>query len=211
MNKKYWEERYKKNGHAKTVGDSRWNAEQYQQQNDEIKLNIKQAMAEELFSGEFAGKNVADYGCGSSRFTEFIIENFLPAIYYGYDIVDEVIEYDQMIERAKPHHHCQVLFRPIDVMVVETDFSMIFCAFVLQHIVEDSDLLFTLKNWRVMLEHDGMALVITNVFKAKSNEYIHFRSVQEYEAAFDAIGFKHELKWVKKIGGEDHACFILKI
>lgn len=137
-------------------------------------------------------KKMLDFGCGDGGSFEFL--NEIGEGYIGFDTSKVAIQ------QAKEKYPLGLF---INVPAKGRNFDLIYCGFVLQHILDDDELLERLKEFRVMLGRGGELLVIDNISRKDNLGYMIFRSEVEHETLFEMACFEVAESKIVKIDNED--------
>ena len=133
-----------------------------------------------------------EIGCGTGRLTEYVAR-FARAV-YGIDIVEEFIA----ACNGNPHKaentfyiHASEIGKLSGVQV-----SKLYVVWVLMYLIDEQELIATLKTYREALPHLKSATLIEQVTSATQLVYKDgrvdccYRTIDEYERIFEAAGFK---------------------
>lgn len=213
-NKKYWISRYSEMKGFNVVGHRSWSYEQYIEETKKFFKYIEKHIPfdkDECKSNNLS--SVLDFGCGIGRCIPFLSKFF--NIYFGVDIVEEIIIRNRKKFKNKNDYNCQLTFetiRPDGVIPVNTTFDLIFSNVVLQHVVDDNLLRFYVQQFRTLCKNNGKIMIIENIDQKPKkyvdvSKYIKFRSFNDYRSLFNPY---FDLKLVDKFisSKEEHAVMI---
>jgi len=135
--------------------------------------------------------SILDFGCGVGRNYKFL--QSISKSYFGIDISDEML---------KKHEGKVVLYDGKDLPFPENHFDLIFCFWVLQHIIDDKDLIKTISEFYRCLANDGIVIICersskTKAEKNKSSQYINRRPPKQYIKLFSDASF--HLKSIQRL------------
>jgi SAM-dependent methyltransferase len=185
----YWDDRYVKTLLNGSTGMMRADG------NDNADLGIFECIKYMTDGKDY--DSILDYGCGLGNKVEFL-ESLGALRIYGYDISDVAI--NQASIRYPSHRFANTLeFFP--------DVDMAYCHFVLQHIMDDSDLVKVLSDLRLRACE---MIVIDNISDKPDLGYIRFRSDDRHEDLFRVTGWEDVANAVTKIGDETVKIWLLR-
>lgn len=177
-NKLYWDKRAKKYGHTG------WAAEEIYAFDQKIRINvIKSFMEKQNFLKD--GK-ILDYGGGDGTFAQALAP--LCNEYYYYDLSEEVTKLAK--KRLSDYTNIKYLYNLKEIKTCEK-FNFIIAITVFQHILDDKDLVDTLSLLNSKLTDNGKLLILEDTFEKqdRQNEYIHYRTINEFEDLIKESGF----------------------
>jgi trans-aconitate methyltransferase len=129
-------------------------------------------------------QRVTDFGCGSGKCTDFLIEQFHPTTYIGYDFIEDAVNY-----ASKKHEQTEgAVFIYYEGEIFETD--ILWTSFVLQHI-KTAQLNKLLKLFCNKLSENGIFYAVECTQELKNTDTIYFRSTLKYQDMFIDAGFKN--------------------
>lgn len=138
-----------------------------------------------------SGNSCLDYGCGEGSFYKFLSNLYIN--YTGFDISNVAIN----LAMNSYGNNFTNEFND------KKRYDLVFCCFVLQHIISDDELLEKLKQFRLMLNRNGSLFVIDNISHKDNLGYMIFRSEGEHEALFEMACFEMIESKKIKIDNED--------
>lgn len=172
----YWQGRADKYGHTGWSDHSTY----YYDQN--LRIKAIKSLVDEL---RFAPKIALDYGCGTGEFTEVLSERCFGVL--GVDIAKVVIK-----KAGALNSNPNVKFSLHDEDVFNTKYGLILCVTVLQHVVDDTQLLELVTKFRKSMTPCSQ-LVLLESFSSDDEEegsYIKLRRYDDFLKIFEGLGFK---------------------
>lgn len=192
-NKDYWIKRYNQMDTKQVVGRKDWTNKKY---NNEFikwekylhKILIKNNIIDNI-------NNVLELGCGIGRWvssfqksikiyytTNNIINYIIKSIasnYYGCDIIEYALDKARELNKSKYCHF--ELIKNNTIPFNDKKFDLVFTCVCLQHIIDDNLLNHYMNQIYNRLNDNKYILIIENITKTKSNDYIKFRTKENYE------------------------------
>ena len=159
----FWEDYYKQIRDNGNVGVMTWEKETHPA---DYYKKVESILPE-------SSGHVLDYGCGLGHWHDFFVNHGYA--YYGYDIATVAIE------EACRRYPDSVFFK--DYRTAE-NMDVIFCHFVLMHVMKDDDVIALLKSFKPLLSDNGYVVVIDNTSGKPPKDYINFRTVPIFERLF---------------------------
>lgn len=181
MNKKLWNSKAKRD---KTTGYSDYSVAFFDQI---MRLKIIEKLLRQYITCDFKKANVLDFGCGVGDFTSYFSHKFKFIV--GYDISEEVLE----IAREKCKYLPNILLIN-SLKEVNFKFDVVFSITVLQHILDDSELLRTLEYIFSKCKENAIFIALENIKSDKFNiyepPYLNARKLEDWKIIFEKSGFK---------------------
>ena len=140
-------------------------------------------------------ESLLDFGCGIGRFATFLNSRF--GGWHGADILNR-LEADIPADRFELIEDGRIPFG-------DKKFDLIWTCVVLQHVVEEPELLGYLQQFADRLSSGGRVLMIENTSQNRNKVYLTYRSLAEYQRMFDQAGLSLVRSEVYVIGGEEHS------
>ena len=179
-NREFWNKRARRYGHTGWTDNLIY---VYDQQ-------ARLLAIEKILSTLTCHKSVAlDFGCGSGDFSNLLAKYFEKVI--AFDISDKVVEIakGRYGKIKNIQFHCDSYIKNIEIP--EDSIDLILSVTVLDHIMDDSELLGTLAYFKKILKNDGFLIALESAYdysKPKSF-YKKFTEFKQWLAIFSQCGF----------------------
>jgi len=185
MKNNYWEERYKKQTLEKTVAPVRWNDAEFKKHTDDT---IK--TCSNILKGRKIKVDTAlDYGCGMSRLKPLV--DSVCDTYIGCDMVESALVYNRGVFPG-------IEYINVDEGIKDLTVGLIWTGFVIQHIMDDSEVQELFQTFYDILEKDGY-LIILDCYDQNLEDAIHIKYRRDdlvigwlEDAGFNNIEIVHE-------------------
>jgi len=168
--KEYWKNRYTELETKLNVGMMHW----YIQQSD---IDFQNKIRPYIDGQQF--DTVIDFGCGTGKNTEFLIDVFKARKYIGYDIVSSVLRFCRKKYLFGQFFNYKEGLRKSNV---------IWASFVLQHL-DDCSILMVLKDFYRSLKENGKLYIIDCIDKGLGTDTMFYRNIYIHKDLFDDTGF----------------------
>lgn len=194
-NFKFWKQRYELLKVRGEVGQMSWNITQKV-------IDFQNELRASLKTNQFNA--IVDFGCGTAKNTEFLLDVFHGKRYIGYDIVDLVIK-----ENSKKYAFNEsVFFRLFEDEIAKTD--VIWSSFTLQHF-NDDDFLHILKVFKKALKKNGKIYIVNAIIDGTDTDTMFYRTILGHFSLFKKADLNAKVLYQTKVSGSDIALFELEI
>ena len=181
MDKKLWNLMAKRN---KTTGYSDYSVAFFDQI---MRLKIIEKLLSQYITFDFKKANALDFGCGVGDFVSYFSQKFKFIV--GYDISEEILK----IAREKCKHLSNILLTN-SLEEIDVEFDVVFFITVLQHILDDSELLRTLFVIASKCKENAIFIALESIKSDKFNirQPIHLkaRKLVDWKVFFEKSGFE---------------------
>lgn len=178
LNKEYWENRAKEKGHTG------WSDPIIYSYDQKIRLNTIEFMLQLL---SIRGGSALDYGCGTGDFS-VLLSKFFDKV-KATDLSDNVIEIAKNKNYRKNIEYLRLNYDSI----FKNEYNLILSITVLQHILNDNDLLKLLKNFSKSIKNNGVIILLESFSdndKENINNYIINRTEEHFFNLVTCTGLK---------------------
>lgn len=179
-NAKYWNDRAHKYGHTG------WSNEIVYHFDQKVRIEtLKKLIIEN--TKDLNNLSILDFGGGDGTVAKAIAP--LVNRYYYYDLSSEIMKIAK--ERLKDCGNIVYYQSFEELSKSNNKFDVIIVITVFQHILENSDLINTLKDLHNKLEDNGKLIILEDTFSSTEeiNNYIHFRPISLFEKIINESGF----------------------
>lgn len=186
----YWKDRYNRMAGEKVVGHGGWSKQQYNEEYEKWKDHFV------MFMDKIKSQtnSILDFGCGIGRWQEFLLEY---GDYCGCDIIDFSSKNFELIKNYL-------------IPFVGVKFDLIWTCVTLQHVIDDDLLENYIRQFYNRLKTNGKLIITENVSNNKSNNYISFRSLNDYLNLFKKFRFVNTSYLIFNSSNEDHAIMLFE-
>jgi ubiquinone/menaquinone biosynthesis C-methylase UbiE len=170
----YWDHRTKRYGHTGWSNQATYSFDQF------VRINSVQFVLEKLTNKSLA----LDFGCGSGEFTNILSQKFEKAI--GFDISELVLK----IAKDK-FDNPRVKFTSNYEEIKEAKLDLILVITVLQHIVEEHELIEVLRQFCKQLAPNGSIIILESFSDTETkNEYLNLRKFSDFNNLLNKNGLE---------------------
>lgn len=177
QNNKFWDDRVDKFGHTGWADFATY----YYDQN--LRLN---AIENIIVTSGVKCKTALDYGCGTGEFSKKISKYCDKVI--ATDISDKVIEVAKSENKKN-----NIVYLTLDNRIFNSEYDLILSITVLQHILDNNELLELIEKFKTSLSPCGSIVVLESFSNADTNSgYMKLRKVDDLIVLFQGAGLKLE-------------------
>ena len=176
MSSGFWNKRAEKYGHTG------WSDTITYFYDQNMRLNLIENVIKKYFPNSV--ENSLDYGCGSGDFSNLLSK-------YSHKVVATDIS-DKVIDIAQEKYKSEtILFTSISSTEYQKyQYGIINLITVLQHILEEDELINRLKLFNKLLSDKGIMIIIDSYGESLDSEYLKLRDFKEFSMLLKSLGFE---------------------